>query len=58
MSARLNWARAKPARPPESKSCARVYADGDLARRARKAMQAWKRTLSKRDQRRLAAVTP
>jgi hypothetical protein len=57
MSVRLNWVRAKPGRPLESKSCARVYADGDLGRRARKAMRAWERTLSKRDQRRLAAVT-
>jgi hypothetical protein len=58
MSARMNWSRAKPNRPVENKSSRRLYADDDLGFRARKAMRAWKRTLNKRDQRRLAAVTP
>lgn len=58
MSARMDWSRAKPNRPVESKCSHRVYADNDLGLRARKAMRVWKRTLNKRDQRRLAAVTP
>ncbi len=58
MSARLNWSRAKPKKPIERKCSGRLYADADLGFRARRAMRIWKRTLSKRDQRRLAAVTP
>lgn len=54
----MNWTRAKPHRPIESKSSPRIYGDNDLGLRARKAMRIWKKTLTERDRRRLAAVTP
>lgn len=54
MSARLDWTKAKKPRPRASANT--VWTDDNLARRARHALSKWKKTLPRRQRRRLEAV--
>lgn len=51
MSNRLDWKKAKPARP--TMNAAVLWTQDDLARRARRELAKWKRTLPKPQRRRL-----
>jgi hypothetical protein len=54
MSARLDWKKAKHSRPTEHKSA--LWASDTLAKRAKRELTKWKKTLPKRQQKRLEAV--
>ena len=54
MSNRLDWKKAKAPRPTVDRAV--LWSQDDLARRARRELAKWKRTLPKRQRRRLEAA--